>query len=115
MTNLTGTTVFNGLTGALETFCSQAAGAGNARLVGLSTARAVLITLLAFAPVMALYVGLGPVLLALGQEAQLAADAARYVLLYSPAVALHAIVLCFYRSLIAQGTLRMLLLLLFLL
>ena len=106
LTNMTGNTVFNGLGGALETFCSQAHGAGNARMVGLTTMRAILISLVAFGPLLALYLfGLEAVLLALGQDPAIAASTSRYVMLYSPAVLLHAITLCFYRALIAQGAL----------
>ena len=101
--NITGLSLLVGVTGGVDTCASQAHGAGARALVGVSLQRAVLVSLLACLPVLALYLRAGLLLRWLGEEEQVAAAAGRYVLLASPFLFLHAVILCVYRYLIAQG------------
>lgn len=103
ITNMTGISVLVGVTGGMDTFCSQSNGAGRHRLLGITLQRGVAITLLACLPLMLLYTQAHTVLGALGQEPELAAAAGRYIRLYSPLIPIHGTVLCVYRYLIAQG------------
>ncbi|KAL4438174.1 hypothetical protein ABPG77_010535 [Micractinium sp. CCAP 211/92] len=104
LTNITGIALLNGVTGALDTFGSQAYGSGNYPAIGLALQRALLLSLLTSLPLLALYSASPWVLrAALGQEASLAAAAGRYNRIYAPKVPLHAAILCMYRTLASQG------------
>lgn len=98
-----GIALLNGMTGAVDTFVSQAHGSRSYPSIGLTLQRALLVSLLTCLPLLALYACMHPVLLLLGQEPTLAAAAARYTLLYAPKLPLHAVILCCYRTLANQG------------
>lgn len=70
---------------------------------GVVLQRALLLALLTCLPLMLLYWQALPVLLLLGQEGALAADAARYTRIFAAKIPLHAVALCLYRTLAAQG------------
>lgn len=70
---------------------------------GVVLQRALLLALLTCVPLMLLYWQALPVLLVLGQERALAAAAARYTRIFAGKVPLHAVALCLYRTLAAQG------------
>ncbi len=70
---------------------------------GVVLQRALLLALLTCVPLMLLYWQALPVLLVLGQEHALAAAAARYTRIYAARIPLHAVALCLYRTLAAQG------------
>lgn len=104
LTNITGIALLNGVTGALDTFGSQAHGSGNFAAIGVALQRAVLLSLLTSLPLLALYAASPWVLRALlRQEAGLAAAAGRYTRIFAPKVPLHAVILCMYRALASQG------------
>lgn len=103
ITNITGIALLNGVTGAVDTFGSQAHGSRSYAAIGLVLQRALAFSLATCAPLMLLYACAHPLLLALGQQAALAAAAARYIHLFAPVVPLHAINLCLYRTLASQG------------
>ncbi|KAL4448503.1 hypothetical protein ABPG75_005722 [Micractinium tetrahymenae] len=104
LTNITGIALLNGVTGALDTYGSQAHGSGNFPAIGLGLQRALLLSLLTCLPLLALYAGSPWVLRAvLGQEAGLAAAAGRYTRIFAPKVPLHGAILCMYRTLASQG------------
>lgn len=104
LTNITGIALLNGVTGALDTFGSQAHGSRSFPAVGLALQRALLLSLLTCLPLMALY-GASPWVLrsVLGQEADLAVAAGRYTRIYALKIPLHACILCMYRCLASQG------------
>lgn len=86
-----------GVTGGVDTFVSQTHGAAQHALIGITLQRALLVAISACIPILALYTQAERLLRALGQEADLAAAAARYIALYSPLLPLHAAILCLYR------------------
>ena len=101
--NVTGLSFLLGSLGALETLCSQAYGGKNYREVGVALQRAVLFTLTLTALVIALWAKGESLLLILGQEASLAAGAAKYLHWCSPALACVAVSECLKRYLTAQN------------
>ncbi|URD81943.1 Multidrug and toxin extrusion protein [Musa troglodytarum] len=79
-TNITGYSVLFGLASGLEPLCSQAYGSRNWELISLSLQRTILLLLLAAVPIAVLWVNLGPILVALGQDPAITAAAATYCL-----------------------------------
>ncbi|XP_042470881.1 protein DETOXIFICATION 54-like isoform X1 [Zingiber officinale] len=79
-TNITGYSVLFGLASGLEPLCSQAYGSRNWDLISLSLQRAILLLLFAAIPIAFLWVHLGPILVALGQDPAITASAATYCL-----------------------------------
>ncbi|WOK96412.1 hypothetical protein Cni_G05119 [Canna indica] len=79
-TNITGYSVLFGLASGLEPLCSQAYGSRNWELISLSLQRTILLLLLAAVPIAFLWVNLGPILVALGQDPAITAAAATYCL-----------------------------------
>jgi MATE family multidrug resistance protein len=91
------------LSAAVDTAGSQAHGSRSYEAIGLVLQRALALSLAACVPLLALYGAAGPVLRALGQQAELAGAAARYVRIFAPVVPLHAANSCLYRTLACQG------------
>lgn len=85
--NVTALAVIVGFVGALETAAGQAFGARNYRACGVALQRCMLIALLISAGVAALWVQTEPLLLAIGQDAAIAAGVARFLHLAMPAMA----------------------------
>lgn len=80
-----GIALTNGITCSIDTFSSQAHGGAHFAAIGATLQKGLALSLAACVPLMALYWWSAPVLLALGQEAQLVAAAARYIRLFSGA------------------------------
>ena len=86
--NVLGTSVSIGLSLAVQTLASQAAGAGDARALNLALQRALPISLVFSLPVTALLLSLGPLLRLLGRPADVAASASAYALCILPVAVL---------------------------
>ncbi|EAZ29235.1 hypothetical protein OsJ_13298 [Oryza sativa Japonica Group] len=78
LTNITGHSVLFGLASGLEPLCAQAFGSKNYDLLTLSLQRAVLLLTLAALPIALLWLHVGPILVALGQDPTISASAAAY-------------------------------------
>uniref|UniRef100_J3LUM0 Protein DETOXIFICATION n=1 Tax=Oryza brachyantha TaxID=4533 RepID=J3LUM0_ORYBR len=78
LTNITGHSVLFGLASGLEPLCAQAFGSKNYDLLTLSLHRAVLLLILAALPIALLWLHVGPILVALGQDPTISASAAAY-------------------------------------
>ncbi|PRW56780.1 DETOXIFICATION 16-like [Chlorella sorokiniana] len=104
--NVSGLSLLLGFASAMETFCGQAYGAGNYRLVGVVLQRAMILTTLLSACVAALWRQAEPLLLFFRQDPLLSRSAARYILLLSPALLAQATFEVFKRYLMAQGVVR---------
>lgn len=101
--NITGSALLVGVTSPVDTCVAAVHGARGGALVGQTLQRALLFTLAAATPVVALYCTQArPALVALGQPPLLAAHAARYLRLVSPWLLTHGASLCLYRGLVAQ-------------
>ncbi|EFN59041.1 hypothetical protein CHLNCDRAFT_19008 [Chlorella variabilis] len=103
MMSVTGFSVVMGLLGAMDTLCGQAWGAKNFRALGITLQKAVITTLATTAAICVLWANMEPLLLALGQQEDIAAGAARYLLLSTPALLLAGMFECLKRYLMAQG------------
>ncbi|KAG6481680.1 protein DETOXIFICATION 49-like [Zingiber officinale] len=77
--NITGYSVLSGLAMGMEPICGQAFGARRYHLLGLSLHRTVLLLLSSSLPIALLWYYIRPLLLLLGQDADLAAVAASYL------------------------------------
>lgn len=78
LTNITGHSVLFGLASGLEPLCAQAYGSRNYDLLTLSLHRAVLLLAIAAVPIALLWLNVGPILVALGQDPAISASAASY-------------------------------------
>ncbi|CAL4936989.1 unnamed protein product [Urochloa decumbens] len=78
LTNITGHSVLFGLASGLEPLCAQAFGSRNHDLLTLSLQRAMLLLFLAALPIALLWLNVGPILVALGQDPAISAPAAAY-------------------------------------
>ncbi|XP_057793468.1 LOW QUALITY PROTEIN: protein DETOXIFICATION 54-like [Salvia miltiorrhiza] len=83
-TNITGYSVLVGLASGLEPVCSQAYGSKNWELLFVSLHRMILILLVAIVPIGALWVNLEPIMLFMGQDAEITSTAAAYCLYSLP-------------------------------
>ncbi|KAF8769130.1 hypothetical protein HU200_006893 [Digitaria exilis] len=78
LTNITGHSVLFGLASGLEPLCAQAFGSRNHDLLTISLQRAMLLLFLAALPIALLWLNVGPILVALGQDPAISAPAAAY-------------------------------------
>ncbi|KAK9806774.1 hypothetical protein WJX72_002374 [[Myrmecia] bisecta] len=88
--NVTGNSLVWGIISAMETFCGQAFGACHYGLLGVILQRALLIGSLVATPCAVAWIWADKVLELLGQNASLAAMAARYIHLWTPTLFLYA-------------------------
>ncbi|PSC71531.1 MATE efflux family [Micractinium conductrix] len=101
--NVTGLSVLMGFTAAMETFCGQAYGARNFRLVGIVYQRALLLTTLVTAVMALAWTQAEPLLLLLRQDPLLSRSAALYLRLCIPAMFGQSVYEASKRYLLAQG------------
>ncbi|CAN6440203.1 unnamed protein product [Victoria cruziana] len=83
-TNITGYSILFGLASGMEPICSQAFGSKNWELISLSLQRTILILLTAALPISILWLNLGRLLAAVGQDPAITAVAATYALCSLP-------------------------------
>ncbi|KAL6767870.1 hypothetical protein ACKKBF_B36925 [Auxenochlorella protothecoides x Auxenochlorella symbiontica] len=105
--NVTGMAIVLGFAGVLETVCGQAYGAAHYRAVGLALQRAVLMALVLCSAITAGWFHAAPLMTMLGQEPAIAAGAARFLWLSSPALFAGALYGVLTRYLLAQGQSRL--------
>ena len=100
--NVTGFSLVLGLLGALDTLCGQAWGARNYRALGVTLQKAVVTTLATSLAVCLLWAHVEPLMLGVGQQPRIAAGAARFLLLATPALIFAGMFECIKRYLMAQ-------------
>lgn len=101
--NVTGFSLVLGLLGALDTLCGQAWGAKNYPALGVNLQKAIVTTLATAAGICLLWAHAGGLMAAAGQEPAVAAGAARFLLLCTPALFCAGLFECLKRYLMAQG------------
>ncbi|KAL4855257.1 Protein DETOXIFICATION 1 [Chlorella vulgaris] len=104
--NVTGLSVLIGFSSAMETFCGQAYGAGRYHLVGLVLQRALLLLTLVAAAVAVLWTQAEAILLALGQDPDIAHGTAQFLLRATPALWFTGVFEALKRYLMAQEAVR---------
>ncbi|CAN6169691.1 unnamed protein product [Urochloa humidicola] len=82
--NITGYSVLSGLSLGMDPLCSQAFGANNPRLLGLTLYRSVLFLLCCSLPLSLLWLNMSKILIFLGQDRDIAALAQDYILFSLP-------------------------------
>ncbi|TVU07860.1 hypothetical protein EJB05_41232, partial [Eragrostis curvula] len=82
--NITGYSVLSGLSLGMDPLCSQAFGANQPRLLGLTLYRAVLFLLCCSLPLSALWLNMSKILVFLGQDREITALAQEYLLFSLP-------------------------------
>jgi MATE family multidrug resistance protein len=102
--NVTGFSLVLGLLGALDTLCGQAWGARNYRALGVTLQKAVVTTLATSLAVCLLWAHMEWLMLAVGQQPRIAAGAARFLLLATPALMFAGMFECIKRYLMAQAS-----------
>ncbi|XP_006661457.2 protein DETOXIFICATION 49 [Oryza brachyantha] len=85
--NITGYSVLSGLAGGMDPVCGQAFGAGRTDLLRAALRRTVVLLLAASVPISALWVAMHRVLVATGQDPDIAATAYAYILCSLPDLA----------------------------
>ncbi|KAJ1292786.1 hypothetical protein BS78_01G017100 [Paspalum vaginatum] len=106
LTNITGHSVLFGLASGLEPVCAQAFGSRNYDLLTLSLQRAVLLLVVAALPIAVLWLNVGPILVALGQDPAISASAASYARFALPDLAVGAVLQPLRVYLRSQGVTR---------
>ncbi|KAH1234132.1 Protein DETOXIFICATION 15 [Glycine max] len=89
--NATGFNVLMGMSSALDTFCGQAYGAKQFHMLGLHTQGAMLVLTLVTIPLSIIWVFLGPILIALRQDKEIAAHAQLYARYLIPSLSANAL------------------------
>ncbi|KAM0921425.1 hypothetical protein ACQ4PT_006821 [Festuca glaucescens] len=82
--NITGYSVLSGLAGGMDPVCGQAFGAGRTDLLRAALRRTVLLLLVASVPICVLWVAMHRVLVATGQDPEIASTAYAYILCSLP-------------------------------
>jgi len=103
LSTATGYNIISGISTATETVCGQAYGAKNYKALNETLQRALLICAAACVPISLLWNNAETVLVDLGQPANIAAGAASYLHIVTPALLLYSIHDCIDRYLISQG------------
>jgi Na+-driven multidrug efflux pump len=103
LVNVSGSAWIVGTTGPVDTYVAQASGAGNPRLVGTVLVRAVVISTVLSLPVLAMWLGMQSHWGVIVDDADLAAAAGRWIVIFSPWIVMHTVVIALIRGLIAQG------------
>ena len=84
--NMLGVAIFFGLNGAMDTLVSQARGANDKHLCSIYLQRGRLVNTLTFAMIVVPLIFSSQILLLLGQDKQVSAQAGKYVLAYTPGI-----------------------------
>lgn len=103
LANVTGFSFLAGMAGALDTLCGQAFGARQHRLLGIYKQRAMLVLALACLPIATAWAFAEQILLFIGQDRDVAAEAGAYARWLIPSLAAFVPLTCHTRFLQAQS------------
>ncbi|KAJ9562132.1 hypothetical protein OSB04_007292 [Centaurea solstitialis] len=103
LTNVTGFSLLFGMAGALETLCGQAYGAGQYKKVGTYTYAAIISLLFVCLPISIMWIYMDKLLLILGQDPLISAEARKYSVWLIPALFPYAILQLLMRYLQSQS------------
>ncbi|GAB2224952.1 hypothetical protein Droror1_Dr00005733 [Drosera rotundifolia] len=101
--SVTGFSLLTGVSGALDTFCGQAYGAKQYRMLGIYMQRSMLVLLLLCIPLAFVWANTGNILLFLGQDPEISAEAGLYARFMIPSIFAFALLQCLIRFLQAQN------------
>ncbi|KAL6839348.1 hypothetical protein ACP4OV_030845 [Aristida adscensionis] len=103
LANVTGFSVIIGMAAALDTLCGQAFGARQLRLLGVYKQRAMVVLGLACVPIAVAWAYAGPILVLLGQDPDIAAEAGAYARWLIPSLFVSVPLQCHVRFLQTQS------------
>nr|CAB3494897.1 unnamed protein product [Digitaria exilis] len=103
LANVTGFSFLAGMAGALDTLCGQAFGARRYGLLGVYKQRAMVVLAVACVPIALVWACAESILLAIGQDADIAAEAGAYARWLIPSLAAFVPLTCHTRFLQAQS------------
>jgi multidrug resistance protein, MATE family len=101
--NVTGFSLLDGLASALDTLCGQAFGARQYGLLGVYKQRAMVVLALACVPIAVVWTNAGRILLLMGQDEDIAAEAGAYERWLIPSLAPYVPLACHIRFLQTQS------------
>ena len=88
---------------ALDTFCGQSYGAKQYRMLGIHMQRAMIVLLLVSIPLALIWANAGQILVSLGQDPEISAEAGLYARFMIPSIFGYAILQCHVRFLQSQN------------
>ncbi|CAM0884599.1 unnamed protein product [Alopecurus aequalis] len=103
LANVTGFSLLAGMASALDTLCGQAFGARQYHLLGVHKQRAMLVLALACVPIAVVWANTTQILLFLGQEPSIAAEAGAYARWLVPSLVPYVPLVCHIRFLQTQS------------
>ncbi|KAG8091494.1 hypothetical protein GUJ93_ZPchr0012g21508 [Zizania palustris] len=103
LANVTGYSLLTGMASAMDTLCGQAYGARQYHLLGVYKQRAMVVLALACIPIAFVWACAGRILLLLGQDAAIAAEAGAYARWLLPSLAAYVPLQCHIRFLQTQS------------
>nr|XP_016509567.1 PREDICTED: protein DETOXIFICATION 16-like [Nicotiana tabacum] len=101
--SVTGLSLLMGMGSALDTLCGQSYGAMQYHMLGIHMQRAMLVLLLASVPLACIWANAGYILVLLGQDPEIAAEAGSYARYMIPSIFAYALLQCHIRFLQAQN------------
>lgn len=92
-----------GMASALDTLCGQSYGAKQYHMLGIHMQRAMFVLLLVSIPLAVIWANTEPILVALGQNSDIAAEAGKYAQFMIPSVFAYGLLQCLVRFLQTQN------------
>ncbi|KAF5804738.1 putative multi antimicrobial extrusion protein [Helianthus annuus] len=101
--SVTGTSLMVGMGSALDTFCGQSFGAKQYHMLGIHKQRAMIVLLSASIPLAFIWANAGTLLVFLGQDPEISAEAGHYARFMIPTLFANALLQCHVRFLQSQN------------
>ncbi|KAF8407731.1 hypothetical protein HHK36_006866 [Tetracentron sinense] len=92
--SVTGFSLLKGMASALDTLCGQSYGAKQYHMLGIHMQRAMFVLLLACIPLAFIWANTGPILMAVGQDPDISAEAGVYARFMIPSIFAYALLQC---------------------
>ncbi|KAF8407732.1 hypothetical protein HHK36_006867 [Tetracentron sinense] len=94
LASVTGFSLLKGMGSALDTLCGQSYGAKQYHMLGIHMQRAMFVLLLACIPLAFIWANTGPILMAVGQDPDISAEAGVYARFMIPSIFAYALLQC---------------------
>ncbi|GMN65712.1 hypothetical protein TIFTF001_034807 [Ficus carica] len=101
--SVTGFSLLLGMASALETLCGQSYGAKQYHLLGIHMQRAMFVLLIVSIPLAVIWANTEPILRAIGQDADIAAESGRYARFMIPSIFAYGVLQCLVKFLQTQN------------
>ncbi|OVA14234.1 Multi antimicrobial extrusion protein [Macleaya cordata] len=101
--SVTGLSLLRGLASALDTLCGQSYGAKRYHMLRIHMQRAMFVILIFSAPLAFIWAYTGPILLAVGQDPEISAEAGIYARFMIPSIFAYGLLQCYVRFLQTQN------------